>query len=105
MPSAEKLPGSFGMMTVGIEISRAIATGMQRAGAAERDHGVSRGSTPVDRDCAHRKRHGRIGDGSNAERRSHGTSRPSGEADFGAIAFSRSVLSSCMPPFEETIAD
>ena len=70
MPSAENVPGSFGMTTFGTKISRAMATACKRAGAAEGDHRrVARIDALVDRDGAHRKRHGRIGDGHDAERR------------------------------------
>ena len=46
MPSAEKLPGSFGMTTRGIEISRAIATACSGPAPPKAISVVSRGSMP-----------------------------------------------------------
>ena len=82
MPSAEKVPGTFGTITVGMKISRAIDHRMQRSGAAECDHrGVARIDAFVDRDRAHRERHRRIGNAHDAERRLL-RSKPSGFAEL-----------------------
>ena len=70
MPSAENVPGTFGTITFGMKISRAIAHRVQRAGAAEGDHrGLARIDALVDRDRAHRERHRGVGDLHDAERR------------------------------------
>ena len=96
MPSAEKVPGSFGMTTLGMEISRAMATacsGPAPPNAIMRR--VARVDAAIDRDRPHRKRHGAVGDGGDAERGRH---RIEAEpvAESLRIAASRGARSSVM---------
>ena len=70
MPSAENVPGTFGMMTLGMKISLRDGDRMQRPGAAEGDHrGLARIDALLHRHRAHRERHGGVGDLHDAERR------------------------------------
>src|SRR5690349_781574 len=52
MPSAEKVPGTLGTMTFGIEISRAIETACSGPAPPNATMAVSRGSTPFFTDAA-----------------------------------------------------
>ena len=47
MPSAEKVPGTFGMITLGMKISRAMATACSGPAPPNAIIAVSRGSTPL----------------------------------------------------------
>ncbi len=52
MPSAENVPGTFGMMTLGMKISRAMATACNGPAPPNAIIAVSRGSTPFFTDTA-----------------------------------------------------
>ena len=52
MPSAENVPGTFGTITLGMKISRAIATACSGPAPPKAIIAVSRGSTPFLTDTA-----------------------------------------------------
>ena len=83
MPSAEKVPGTFGTITLRDEDLARDRDRVQRPGAAEGDHrGVARIDALVDRHRAHRERHGGVGDLHDAERRFRARASRSGSPIF-----------------------